>query len=160
MFRHILVPVTVCGCSQQAAHYAVRFSRLLGGGLIYLYLPAFNTNPTTKHEAKVFIDDLPRNARPVPRLRVISSNTKTHHGNLPALILKVAQVESVGLIIMGTHGCQNANNDLQKMLSSAMAELSNIPVLIVPFNIKDNNSLFERWQQALTDDTNASATTT
>jgi nucleotide-binding universal stress UspA family protein len=143
MFELILVPVTDDDCSQRSVQHAQDMARLLGSKLTFVHV--LTESGPTELEAKALLGQLALGARYLPTLKVVNSNDQS----VASRILEVANDVKADLIVIGTHGREGFDKPLQGSVAQSVAGSSDIPVQIVPQQMRAPNRFADRWQRAL-----------
>jgi nucleotide-binding universal stress UspA family protein len=143
MFELILVPVTDDFCSQRSVRHAQDLARLLGSKLTLVHV--LTESGPTELEAQALLGQLALGARYVPTLKVVNSNKQS----VASRILEVANDVKADLIVIGTHGREGFDKLLHGSVAQSVAGSSDIPVQIVPQQIRTPNRFADRWQRAL-----------
>lgn len=155
LFQHILVPVDFSPCSCEAYRMALQFARLFQSHILLLHV--IDTNSLTalnrlglavpseetsqkkrlRHQARLFARELLQ----MKETRGLKITRMFREGNPFAEIARIARMEQVDLVIMGSYGGQTG--DVERIFFGSTAEqvvrTVNCPVLCVPFPFFDSS---------------------
>ena len=147
MFRRILIPVADGAGSERAAATAVQLSRLLGCRLVFVHVLSEDEAELeeARSAAQGLLERLARSSRFPPTLRLTTADGQS----VAERILEVAREEHVELIVMGTHGRQEAERLMLGSVTRAVAGSSEIPVQVIPVRGRAPNRFGDRWRRAL-----------
>jgi nucleotide-binding universal stress UspA family protein len=147
MFQRILIPVSDSPCSERAAETAAQLSRLLGCRLVFVHVLTDEEAELEegREVAQQLLERMARSARFQPVLRLTTVDGKS----IAERILEVARDEQADLIVIGTHGRQGAQRLVLGSVAQAVAGSSEIPVQIIPLQVREPNRFGDRWRRAL-----------
>lgn len=152
LFKKILVPVDFSPCSHQAFLIAVKLAKLFDAQILFLHvidtkaLEALNAlGLAPPSEEKIQKKRLRHQARLLARGMLLTKDTKgtkiTRHlseGKPFSEITRMARMEKVDLVVMGSYGGQTG--DVTRIFFGSTAEqvvrTVNCPVLCVPYPSK------------------------
>jgi nucleotide-binding universal stress UspA family protein len=141
VFKRILVSLDDCTSSEFIVAYVHSLTRLLGSRVTLLHVLTRAQNPSSGENsgqeaeteaAHALLERLARGARIPPRLRLEWSEENT----VAQTILRVAKLEGVDLIVMGTQTGTTLDEGKLGSVSQAVAASSHIPVQLVPLMLE------------------------
>lgn len=146
MFRHILVPVADCPCSENASRHAQSLSRLLGCRLTFLHvLGEGRISPKHKAAADHLLERMSSGSRFAPATRIVTEDGKS----IPERILEIAHDIDADLIVIGTHGRQGIERLLLGSVAQAVASTAEIPIQIIPSRVQSSRQFADRWRRVV-----------
>ena len=144
MFKRILVSLDDCSSSEFIVGYVHSLTRLLGCRVTLLHVltgaqnpPSGQTSGQTRgsveggpetETAQALLERLARGARIPPRLKL----EWTEGDTVAQTILRVAKLEGVDLIVMGTQTATSLGGSKLGSVSQEVAAHSRIPVQLIP----------------------------
>lgn len=143
MYQRLLVPVDSSPCAAVAAGVAMRLARAFGSHVTLVHM-LVNDDPAARERASSLLERLSKDARHPPKqlLEVAAGSL-----SLAQSIVNVAQREASDMILIGTHAHAHLERKAMGSVAHDVAVLAQIPVLMVPAQIKKLG--FEgRWSQA------------
>jgi nucleotide-binding universal stress UspA family protein len=127
--RKILVPVDFSEISDTALHYIsglIKDSQKIEVTLLHICPPEQAITPSQEQKLSELAE---RWCQQIP-----SCQQRIDNGNVVDTIIKVQQEQDIDLIVMGTHGAREEN---QETITSKLVLEADCPVLVIPENQKD-----------------------
>ncbi len=146
MYNKILLPVDGSEYSEEAISHAYHMAKVDNSEIIILNVVDNNhlisLPEDTLDEAVVIMDEQGKEIvnhalktiKELDKNSEIKITTKTVEGNPTAAILKMAEKEKVGIIIMASSGKHTIDRFLLGSVTEKTVRHSKIPVLVVPTN--------------------------
>ncbi|WP_456832935.1 universal stress protein [Deinococcus sp. UYEF24] len=159
----MLVAVDFSECSRHTAGYAFELARAIGGTVTLLHvLEGQESRPPTLEAAQILLRELSLQARRPPDCLIIPADDEFHQPGLAAdrlrgrvgpeaqvaaAILAVADGLAADLILLGSHGQENADVRVLGLVVQRVLLDARQPVQVVPCNTY--RPALDRWERAL-----------
>jgi nucleotide-binding universal stress UspA family protein len=141
MYQRLLVPVDTSPCSEVASSLAMRLARAFGSHVTLLHVLS-RDDAVTRTNARRLLEHLSEGARHPPKLILEPPASDVADG-----IVAVCEREASDMILIGTHAHARLERKALGSVAHDVAVLAQVPVLMVPAQIK-KGGLEGRWWQA------------
>jgi nucleotide-binding universal stress UspA family protein len=128
-------------CAEVASSLAMRLARAFGSHVTLAHVLS-NDEPATRDAALKMLERLSNGARHPPKLLLESPSS-----DIAGRIVEAAQREAADMILIGTHAHARLERKVLGSVAHDVAVLAQIPVMMVPAQIK-KLGLEGRWLQA------------